>query len=115
MQIVWTTDGANVAPDQGRAEGTRLDHDHVGCGPGYGGSTGNSAAVEENELTCCVLGQFIPEGLLRDPSDLFDRVSPFSGSVRPLWRLLDPLQRDRFRVLDSLVASDEILSLEPDD
>jgi len=72
LQIVRTTGGANVAPDQVRAEETRLEHDHVGCGPGYGGFTGNSAVVEEHELTGRMLGQFIPEGLFRDPSDPFD-------------------------------------------
>jgi len=62
-----------------------------------------------------MLGQFIPEGLLRDPSDPFDWAVPFTDVVRPLWHPLDPLQKERSRVLDSLVASAEMLPLEPDD
>jgi len=59
-----------------------------------------------------MLAQFIPEGLLRDPSDPFDWDLPFSSIVRPLWRLLEPLHWNRARVLDSLVISDEILLLD---
>ena len=60
MQVVRTSVGANVVPDQVRAEETRLDHNHIGCGLGCGGFTGNVAAVERRERTRHVLGQFIP-------------------------------------------------------
>jgi len=49
-----------------------------------------------------MLGQFISEGLLRDPSDPFDWDLPFSSVVTPLWRLLEPMQWKWARVLDSL-------------
>ena len=35
--------------------------------------------------------------------------------MRPIWCLPDPLQRERSQILDSLAASDEVLTLEYDD
>jgi len=82
FQIVRTT-GCTKVSDQVREEGSRLEHGHIGAG--------NLAAIERHKLTCHMLGQFIPEGLLRNPCDPVDYALTFNEIVWPLWRLLDPL------------------------
>ena len=94
---------------------TILEHNHFECGLRCGGFAGNLAALEQHELICSMLGPFIPEGLLRDPSNPFDCALPFSSVVTLLWLLLDPLEGAVSGSRLTRLFCDEVLPLEPDD
>jgi len=99
FQIVRTI-GCTKVTDKVLEEGSRLEHNHIGCGLVCGGLTGNLAATETHKLTCHMPGQFIPEGLCRDPCDPVNYALTFNEIVWLLLRLLDPLQTERSRILD---------------
>ena len=90
---------------------------HYGCGLGCDCFTGTLSAFEERECICQWLGLFLPEALERDllngdEEKLALHVLEIIEPLQLPFSLLQKTLRDALASL-SLVASDEILPLEP--
>ena len=109
--------GCDIRP---RQPAPTLPPDHCGCGLGYDGFTGTLPAVEGYARGCEVWLQcLLPGDLKRDilNGDEDELALPLFFVVEPLQHPLPVLQKARRKPLasSSLVASDEMLPLEPDD
>ena len=102
---------------QNQIPGPLLPRGHYGCGLECGGFIGTLPAVKKHERICRWLGLVLPKDLEHDlvKGDENELALPLLEIVELLHHPLSVLQktpRDKLASL-SLVASDEILSLEP--